>query len=169
MNSLALFYNFGKSWKSDPGIIKASEEQKKKVSLRMTVKRKDLAFPKTDPVSSDCVWGEPSWTLCFGPPLIVRLPPASLSIVVFFHRSSHSYPFFNGQLNLPHIVQRSFKAFPLSDGGSARASCSLPQIHKRDRDVDSVREPQKNGFGITSPRVSNNSHRAEKQTGSATP
>uniref|UniRef100_A0AAR2JX42 Palmitoyltransferase n=1 Tax=Pygocentrus nattereri TaxID=42514 RepID=A0AAR2JX42_PYGNA len=28
---LALFYNFGKSWKSDPGIIKASEEQKKKI------------------------------------------------------------------------------------------------------------------------------------------
>ncbi|MGH0145212.1 UNVERIFIED_CONTAM: hypothetical protein FKN15_059160 [Acipenser sinensis] len=27
---VALFYNFGKSWKSDPGIIKASEEQKKK-------------------------------------------------------------------------------------------------------------------------------------------
>ena len=32
LNSLALFYNFGKSWKSDPGIIKASEEQKKKVN-----------------------------------------------------------------------------------------------------------------------------------------
>ncbi|KTF90727.1 hypothetical protein cypCar_00031152 [Cyprinus carpio] len=31
LNSLALFYNFGKSWKSDPGIIKASEEQKKKI------------------------------------------------------------------------------------------------------------------------------------------
>lgn len=31
INTLALFYNFGKSWKSDPGIIKASEEQKKKV------------------------------------------------------------------------------------------------------------------------------------------
>lgn len=30
-NSVALFYNFGKSWKSDPGIIKATEEQKKKV------------------------------------------------------------------------------------------------------------------------------------------
>lgn len=33
INTLALFYNFGKSWKSDPGIIKASEEQKKKVGL----------------------------------------------------------------------------------------------------------------------------------------
>lgn len=33
LNSLALFYNFGKSWKSDPGIIKASEEQKKKVNM----------------------------------------------------------------------------------------------------------------------------------------
>lgn len=32
INTLALFYNFGKSWKSDPGIIKASEEQKKKVN-----------------------------------------------------------------------------------------------------------------------------------------
>lgn len=31
-NSVALFYNFGKSWKSDPGIIKATEEQKKKVT-----------------------------------------------------------------------------------------------------------------------------------------
>lgn len=31
INTVALFYNFGKSWKSDPGIIKASEEQKKKV------------------------------------------------------------------------------------------------------------------------------------------
>ncbi|RXN00291.1 Palmitoyltransferase ZDHHC17 [Acipenser ruthenus] len=30
---VALFYNFGKSWKSDPGIIKASEEQKKKSIL----------------------------------------------------------------------------------------------------------------------------------------
>ncbi|KAG8513937.1 Palmitoyltransferase ZDHHC17, partial [Galemys pyrenaicus] len=30
-NSVALFYNFGKSWKSDPGIIKATEEQKKKI------------------------------------------------------------------------------------------------------------------------------------------
>uniref|UniRef100_A0A4W2F7Y5 Palmitoyltransferase n=1 Tax=Bos indicus x Bos taurus TaxID=30522 RepID=A0A4W2F7Y5_BOBOX len=30
-NSIALFYNFGKSWKSDPGIIKATEEQKKKI------------------------------------------------------------------------------------------------------------------------------------------
>uniref|UniRef100_A0A8C6KKZ4 protein S-acyltransferase n=1 Tax=Nothobranchius furzeri TaxID=105023 RepID=A0A8C6KKZ4_NOTFU len=33
INTLALFYNFGKSWKSDPGIIKASEEQKKKVTV----------------------------------------------------------------------------------------------------------------------------------------
>jgi len=32
LNTVALFYNFGKSWKSDPGIIKASEEQKKKVT-----------------------------------------------------------------------------------------------------------------------------------------
>lgn len=32
-NSVALFYNFGKSWKSDPGIIKATEEQKKKVVM----------------------------------------------------------------------------------------------------------------------------------------
>lgn len=36
INSLALFYNFGKSWKSDPGIIKASEEQKKKVKAKHT-------------------------------------------------------------------------------------------------------------------------------------
>lgn len=35
INTLALFYNFGKSWKSDPGIIKASEEQKKKVGQRL--------------------------------------------------------------------------------------------------------------------------------------
>lgn len=33
INTMALLYNFGKSWKSDPGIIKASEEQKKKVKL----------------------------------------------------------------------------------------------------------------------------------------
>uniref|UniRef100_A0AAR2KKS9 Palmitoyltransferase n=1 Tax=Pygocentrus nattereri TaxID=42514 RepID=A0AAR2KKS9_PYGNA len=32
---LALFYNFGKSWKSDPGIIKASEEQKKKTIVEL--------------------------------------------------------------------------------------------------------------------------------------
>ncbi|XP_051885869.1 palmitoyltransferase ZDHHC17 isoform X1 [Pristis pectinata] len=30
VNSVGLFYNFGKSWKSDPGVIKATEEQKKK-------------------------------------------------------------------------------------------------------------------------------------------
>ncbi|KAJ8249650.1 hypothetical protein COCON_G00228660 [Conger conger] len=30
-----LFYNFGKSWKSDPGIIKASEEQKKKTIVEL--------------------------------------------------------------------------------------------------------------------------------------
>lgn len=36
INTLALFYNFGKSWKSDPGIIKASEEQKKKVCLSVS-------------------------------------------------------------------------------------------------------------------------------------
>uniref|UniRef100_A0A7N6AFH2 Palmitoyltransferase n=1 Tax=Anabas testudineus TaxID=64144 RepID=A0A7N6AFH2_ANATE len=35
LNSLALFYNFGKSWKSDPGIIKASEEQKKKTIVEL--------------------------------------------------------------------------------------------------------------------------------------
>ncbi|TNM91484.1 hypothetical protein fugu_019864 [Takifugu bimaculatus] len=35
INSLALFYNFGKSWKSDPGIIKASEEQKKKTIVEL--------------------------------------------------------------------------------------------------------------------------------------
>uniref|UniRef100_A0A8C9TM59 Palmitoyltransferase n=1 Tax=Scleropages formosus TaxID=113540 RepID=A0A8C9TM59_SCLFO len=34
-NSMALFYNFGKSWKSDPGIIKASEEQKKKTIVEL--------------------------------------------------------------------------------------------------------------------------------------
>ncbi|KAI4789840.1 hypothetical protein KUCAC02_034995, partial [Chaenocephalus aceratus] len=32
---LFLFYNFGKSWKSDPGIIKASEEQKKKTIVEL--------------------------------------------------------------------------------------------------------------------------------------
>uniref|UniRef100_A0A8C2AIS4 Palmitoyltransferase n=1 Tax=Cyprinus carpio TaxID=7962 RepID=A0A8C2AIS4_CYPCA len=32
---LALFYNFGKSWKSDPGIIKASEEHKKKTIVEL--------------------------------------------------------------------------------------------------------------------------------------
>uniref|UniRef100_A0AAY4D1L4 Palmitoyltransferase n=1 Tax=Denticeps clupeoides TaxID=299321 RepID=A0AAY4D1L4_9TELE len=32
---VALFYNFGKSWKSDPGIIKASEEQKKKTIVEL--------------------------------------------------------------------------------------------------------------------------------------
>ena len=37
LNSVALFYNFGKSWKSDPGIIKASEEQKKKVCVSVRV------------------------------------------------------------------------------------------------------------------------------------
>ncbi|KAF3825987.1 hypothetical protein GH733_006101 [Mirounga leonina] len=31
LSNVALFYNFGKSWKSDPGIIKATEEQKKKI------------------------------------------------------------------------------------------------------------------------------------------
>ncbi|KQK73916.1 palmitoyltransferase ZDHHC17 [Amazona aestiva] len=31
LSNIALFYNFGKSWKSDPGIIKATEEQKKKI------------------------------------------------------------------------------------------------------------------------------------------
>uniref|UniRef100_A0A8C7XJ90 Palmitoyltransferase n=1 Tax=Oryzias sinensis TaxID=183150 RepID=A0A8C7XJ90_9TELE len=35
INSLVLFYNFGKSWKSDPGIIKASEEQKKKTIVEL--------------------------------------------------------------------------------------------------------------------------------------
>uniref|UniRef100_A0A671YNF1 Palmitoyltransferase n=1 Tax=Sparus aurata TaxID=8175 RepID=A0A671YNF1_SPAAU len=35
LNTLALFYNFGKSWKSDPGIIKASEEQKKKTIVEL--------------------------------------------------------------------------------------------------------------------------------------
>ncbi|KAL2102835.1 hypothetical protein ACEWY4_002003 [Coilia grayii] len=35
LNSVALFYNFGKSWKSDPGIIKASEEQKKKTIVEL--------------------------------------------------------------------------------------------------------------------------------------
>ncbi|KAB0361737.1 hypothetical protein FD755_010032, partial [Muntiacus reevesi] len=34
-NSIALFYNFGKSWKSDPGIIKATEEQKKKTIVEL--------------------------------------------------------------------------------------------------------------------------------------
>ncbi|CAB1346233.1 unnamed protein product [Coregonus sp. 'balchen'] len=34
---VGLFYNFGKSWKSDPGIIKASEEQKKKVNAATTM------------------------------------------------------------------------------------------------------------------------------------
>ncbi|KAL4659567.1 palmitoyltransferase ZDHHC17-like [Arapaima gigas] len=33
--NVALFYNFGKSWKSDPGIIKASEEQKKKTIVEL--------------------------------------------------------------------------------------------------------------------------------------
>ncbi|KAF7248650.1 Palmitoyltransferase ZDHHC17, partial [Varanus komodoensis] len=33
---VALFYNFGKSWKSDPGIIKATEEQKKKEIITTT-------------------------------------------------------------------------------------------------------------------------------------
>uniref|UniRef100_A0A673L0E6 Palmitoyltransferase n=1 Tax=Sinocyclocheilus rhinocerous TaxID=307959 RepID=A0A673L0E6_9TELE len=33
--SITLFYNFGKSWKSDPGIIKASEEQKKKTIVEL--------------------------------------------------------------------------------------------------------------------------------------
>uniref|UniRef100_A0ACB8FPE1 Palmitoyltransferase zdhhc17 n=1 Tax=Sphaerodactylus townsendi TaxID=933632 RepID=A0ACB8FPE1_9SAUR len=32
---VALFYNFGKSWKSDPGIIKATEEQKKKTIVEL--------------------------------------------------------------------------------------------------------------------------------------
>uniref|UniRef100_A0AAY5KQ30 Palmitoyltransferase n=1 Tax=Esox lucius TaxID=8010 RepID=A0AAY5KQ30_ESOLU len=35
LNSVCLFYNFGKSWKSDPGIIKASEEQKKKTIVEL--------------------------------------------------------------------------------------------------------------------------------------
>uniref|UniRef100_A0A7N8WT53 Palmitoyltransferase n=1 Tax=Mastacembelus armatus TaxID=205130 RepID=A0A7N8WT53_9TELE len=35
INTMALFYNFGKSWKSDPGIIKASEEQKKKTIVEL--------------------------------------------------------------------------------------------------------------------------------------
>eukprot|EP00069_Balaena_mysticetus_P014706 bmy_08811T0 len=35
VNSIALFYNFGKSWKSDPGIIKATEEQKKKTIVEL--------------------------------------------------------------------------------------------------------------------------------------
>ncbi|KAK6314553.1 hypothetical protein J4Q44_G00140820 [Coregonus suidteri] len=35
LNSVGLFYNFGKSWKSDPGIIKASEEQKKKTIVEL--------------------------------------------------------------------------------------------------------------------------------------
>uniref|UniRef100_A0A8C9U2W7 Palmitoyltransferase n=1 Tax=Scleropages formosus TaxID=113540 RepID=A0A8C9U2W7_SCLFO len=35
MGVMALFYNFGKSWKSDPGIIKASEEQKKKTIVEL--------------------------------------------------------------------------------------------------------------------------------------
>lgn len=39
INTLALFYNFGKSWKSDPGIIKASEEQKKKVKIQERIKQ----------------------------------------------------------------------------------------------------------------------------------
>uniref|UniRef100_A0A8C7L014 Palmitoyltransferase n=1 Tax=Oncorhynchus kisutch TaxID=8019 RepID=A0A8C7L014_ONCKI len=34
-NNVCLFYNFGKSWKSDPGIIKASEEQKKKTIVEL--------------------------------------------------------------------------------------------------------------------------------------
>uniref|UniRef100_A0A4W3ICA4 Palmitoyltransferase n=1 Tax=Callorhinchus milii TaxID=7868 RepID=A0A4W3ICA4_CALMI len=32
---LSLFYNFGKSWKSDPGVIKATEEQKKKTIVEL--------------------------------------------------------------------------------------------------------------------------------------
>lgn len=35
ITTVALFYNFGKSWKSDPGIIKASEEQKKKTIVEL--------------------------------------------------------------------------------------------------------------------------------------
>ncbi|MGH0144168.1 UNVERIFIED_CONTAM: hypothetical protein FKN15_006998 [Acipenser sinensis] len=41
LSNVALFYNFGKSWKSDPGIIKASEEQKKKI--RKPVRSKHCA------------------------------------------------------------------------------------------------------------------------------
>uniref|UniRef100_A0A8D2GUC3 Palmitoyltransferase n=1 Tax=Urocitellus parryii TaxID=9999 RepID=A0A8D2GUC3_UROPR len=35
LSNVALFYNFGKSWKSDPGIIKATEEQKKKTIVEL--------------------------------------------------------------------------------------------------------------------------------------
>ncbi|XP_067855387.1 palmitoyltransferase ZDHHC17 isoform X2 [Heptranchias perlo] len=35
VNSVGLFYNFGKSWKSDPGVIKATEEQKKKTIVEL--------------------------------------------------------------------------------------------------------------------------------------
>uniref|UniRef100_A0A8C4Q4D6 Palmitoyltransferase n=1 Tax=Eptatretus burgeri TaxID=7764 RepID=A0A8C4Q4D6_EPTBU len=35
LNTLGLLYNFGKSWKSDPGVIKASEEQKKKTIVEL--------------------------------------------------------------------------------------------------------------------------------------
>ncbi|KAK7878146.1 hypothetical protein WMY93_031227 [Mugilogobius chulae] len=35
ITTVFLFYNFGKSWKSDPGIIKASEEQKKKTIVEL--------------------------------------------------------------------------------------------------------------------------------------
>ena len=49
INTLALFYNFGKSWKSDPGIIKASEEQKKKVKLRDRIKQERLWKKRLNP------------------------------------------------------------------------------------------------------------------------
>uniref|UniRef100_S4RHH1 Palmitoyltransferase n=1 Tax=Petromyzon marinus TaxID=7757 RepID=S4RHH1_PETMA len=35
INTAALFYNFGKSWKSDPGVVKATEEQKKKTIVEL--------------------------------------------------------------------------------------------------------------------------------------
>ncbi|XP_060695559.1 palmitoyltransferase ZDHHC17 isoform X2 [Hemiscyllium ocellatum] len=35
LSNVGLFYNFGKSWKSDPGVIKATEEQKKKTIVEL--------------------------------------------------------------------------------------------------------------------------------------
>lgn len=81
INTLALFYNFGKSWKSDPGIIKASEEQKKKVNASSSQQDVEVSpepprlYPDNSLGHKTENWWLVLWPAAHGPPALSRTVP----------------------------------------------------------------------------------------------